>query len=304
MHDDYLLDHYLRTGNLFGAIEVLRRQLSQDPDDATAHALLALVLLDTKRLSAAAAEAGIAMALAPTYPLSLRALAAVRLAQARNDEAAEIAQQYRVIYPEDPDAWRLAAQVADAQRARAKRVEYLEHALTLDPEDPRILADLSYAAWEVRDAVSSRMYAEQAMRAAADASASLLAMGNVLLREGDVKGARAMAVEVLRSDPSNSAAIVLLSGVKARESWVLGLWWRYNAWMLQMGEARGIAILVGAFVVYRFVTQLSTDLGNEGLSGLIELIWLGLCAYTWFGPAWFKRQLDKELGTIHLDESF
>ena len=52
----------MEQGNAHGAIEIWRQLLTLDPNDAGAHALLSMCLVDTKRLHAAELEAGLALA--------------------------------------------------------------------------------------------------------------------------------------------------------------------------------------------------------------------------------------------------
>jgi len=36
----------------------------------------------------------------------------------------------------------------------------------------------------------------------------------------------------------------------------------------------------------------------------LRVAWLGLCAYTWYAPAHFRRMLARALGTVRLDPRF
>ena len=103
---------------------------------------------------------------------------------------------------------------------------------------------------------------------------------------------------------SGHRALTLIASIKARRNPVLGLWWRYHTWMSKLGQKGVVVALLGAYMVYRVVAQATEDLGHANLSEGIEYAWLGVCAFTWFGPVIFKRMVDKELGRVELDPDF
>ena len=46
------------------------------------------------------------------------------------------------------------------------------------------------------------------------------------------------------------------------------------------------------------------ELGYPGVSRVLQLTWLGLCAYTWSAPGLFRKWLKQELGAVRLDPDF
>lgn len=296
--------HYMSVGHYPGAIMELKQRLAEDPDNGVLHALLSRCLLATRRLVAAETEAETAMALDPTSGWCLSALIRVRLSQDRIADARELAEQYIALDPTNPSAWEVSADVADRASDRERRRVDLHRALALAPDDPDVLADLSECAREDGDLDKAQAFAEQALAAAPMSAAGRLAMGEVYLQRGDTEGAHAMAVEVLRGNPSHQGAITLLASVKAAQSPIMGLWWRYASWMMRHTGTEQIWVLMGAYVLYRLLTQVLTDLGYEGLTGTIEMVWVGVCIYTWVGPSWFQNMLRRELETVSLDEEY
>src|SRR5690349_7929156 len=103
-HDYRLAQKYLASGLTEQAISALRRILALDPSDATAHALLSLCLIDTKRTHAALYEARQALALDPESALSHRALGAALVTHQKFKEAERHLSQARDLEPEDADA--------------------------------------------------------------------------------------------------------------------------------------------------------------------------------------------------------
>ena len=129
-------------------------------------------------------------------------------------------------------------------------------------------------------------------------------MGRILLHHGKVEEAREHAIWALRSDPSSRGALHLMAAVKARSSFWLGLWWRYSTWMGALGDGRAILVLLAAYVLYRFGVITAQHVGRQNLAEYLSLLWLGIVAYTWFGPMLFRRSLEKELKTVQLREDF
>ena len=76
-----LAQQQMDQGQLEGAVDSLRQVLSIDPDDSDPHALLAICLLDLRRLHAAEHESGMALALEPLSGLALYASALVLMAR-------------------------------------------------------------------------------------------------------------------------------------------------------------------------------------------------------------------------------
>ncbi|MGH6927658.1 MAG: tetratricopeptide repeat protein, partial [Dongiaceae bacterium] len=106
-----LAQQLLRIGNTGGAIEQLRRALSVAPDDAFAHALLALCLNDTRRLHAAAHEAKLALSLAPEMPVAHLVAGIVATNRHHFRAAEEHLTQARALAPGDSNVLRWLARL-------------------------------------------------------------------------------------------------------------------------------------------------------------------------------------------------
>lgn len=298
-----LAQQQLQVGQLAGAVESLRGALAEDPDHADVHALLALTLHDMKRLHAAAHEAEVALSLDPLGRLPLTASGVVLLARRRLGAAEERFEQLRRLWPEDPEPPRLLARLRKLQNKRREQKQLLDESLARDPEDVDTLADLADWHLEQGDLETAERYVREALEIEPEDPDALISMGHLLLRRGDVEAAREHAVWALRKDPSDRAALHLLTAVKARKNPLLGLWWRYSTWMGALGEGRAIVVLLVAYVLYRFaVITAESVLEQPGVAALVSLGWLGIVAYTWFGPAIFYRSLKKELAGVELKD--
>lgn len=295
---------HLSEGRADAAIEVLRQLLTLDPDLAEAHALLAICLYGKRRLAAAEREAGIALGLAPDLPWAHHAMGLSLLAQRRFADAERHLEEASLHDPDEPAHLRALAGLYGLTDRKKDVLPLLERALDLEPDDPDTLVALGNVHLEEGRVELAAQRAREALEVTPEHLDGLVLMGHMHLRRGAVDEAREHAIWALRQDPEDLGALHLLAAVKARASFFLGLWWRYSVWMEALGERRSMAVLLGAFVVYKLAALLTDDLGAPELSSVISLAWLGVVAYTWVGPAMFKRSLEKELSTVRLHPDF
>ena len=294
----------LSQGNYLQAIEALRRVLSLEPEDAEAHGLLALCLVDARRLAAAETEAKLALARAPLLPLAHVAMGQVSFARRDFSRAEESFRTALELEPDRAAHHRRLGELFSATARRAEAEAAFARALELEPEDP----DNLVAVGRERLHGGAIDEAERLARAALELSPAhqdaLVLMGSVLLRRGDVAGAREHALWAVSADPTDRGALGLLTAIKAKTSWLLGLWWRYNTWCGEVGSRSAVLVLLGAFVLYRLLTQLLSDAGKAGGAQIVSFAWLGICLYTWVGPGMFRREVQKELESVQLRKDF
>jgi tetratricopeptide (TPR) repeat protein len=294
---------HLRTGRPGNAVDAFCESLALEPDDASTHAWLAIALLGAKRLTAARIEAELAVGMAADAPLPLYALGRVRLGERRYKDAEETFRALLAVEPDDPANHRALAEVHVARHRWDDALAMLEQARALDPDSPDTLGDIAEVHWQRGRPAEAEVAARAALEANPEHADALVVMGWLLLRRGEVAEAREHAITVLRVQPSHGGATLLLVGVKARGSWVLGVWWRYNMWMVGLGP-RAITVMLVGFASYRMVSLLAEDFGPAGLADVIQILWLAFVAYTWFGPALFRRTLEKELAPVGLKRDF
>ena len=297
-----LAERQLALGQVHGAIESLRRVLAMDPDMADAHAVLALALLRLKRLAAAEHESGMALTLEPESWLALWASGHVLKAQRRFGEAEERFETLRAHDPTSAQPLVALARLRQLQGRRAEAGPLLEKARRLDPEEPDVLAALGDWYLDKGRLDEAERLAHEALELEPEFGDALILMGSVHLRRGRLEAAREHAIWALRQDPSDESALHLLASVKARSSRLLGLWWRWSAWMGTLEDGHSILVLLGAFVLYRFGVITADFYQHENLASYLQVLWLGLVAYTWIGPGLFHRSLKQELAGVKLDE--
>lgn len=299
-----LVQHHIHIGHYDGAIDTLKQVLGLEPDLAEAHALLALCLLEKRRVYAAEQEAKTALAIEPSLELSHFALANIYIAQRKFTQAKESIQHLLEMDPHNVQYYLLKARLMDLIQKKAEILPLLEKALELEPGSAEVLSELSDYYIDTFDLDLAESYAHQSLQSEPENVNGLVSMGRVLLFRGATEEAREHAVWALRQSPTNGAALALMAGIKARKSPILGLWWRYHVWSSRMGMTRSVLVLLFAYICYRVLTMGFADLDMEQAAGTLQLVWLGFVLYTFIGPGLFERSLEKELGDIKLNENF
>lgn len=286
------------------AINYLQQALAIDPDHAFAHGLLSIALIHAKRLHAAEAEARIALTLDTDEPLAYRALGAVLVAQKKWKEAEPHLVHAVELEPEEPAGHRSLAMLYSLSGRRDEALAALQHARELAPNDPSVLADLGELHLERGEMMLAERFAREALDQDSGHPDALVVMGYVELKRNHTQLAREHAVWVLHDRPDDHQALSLLAAVKARESKVLGLWWRWNTWMREMGDTRSTLVLLVAFAIYRAATILLEGTEYDRFAGMVTLVWLGAVVYTWVAPGMYQKMLEKELESVRLRPDF
>lgn len=293
-----------RLGNHRGATELAQRALTIDPDHAGAHASLAFILLDAKRVPAAALEVRAALALDGNDPYIHRVAAAVLTAQRKLADA----WAHCLVALEDPTAtpiaYVLGARIRSLQGDTARARELLLEALALEPTHVGALTELARLELRTGDREAAARHIELALESdPVDHEAHLVA-GAIELARGDAAAAEQHARFVLGQSADDEGGLELWAAIQARRSWLLGAWWRWNLWISLRDDRRRIALLIGAFLVAQVAIIVTDELGYQGMSRALGLAWLACCAYTWFAPELFRRMIARSLGTVRLDPDF
>ncbi len=293
-----------RLGNHRGATELVQRALTLDPDHARAHAALAFTLLGARRLPGAVIEMRAALGLDANDPYIHHVAAAVLGAERKLEDA----WAHCLIALEGPvaatETYVLGARIRTLQGDRPRAKELLLEALALDAAHTGALTRLARLELDAGNRAEASRLALLALESdPADHEAHIVA-GYLDLASDDTAGAEQHARFVLNQNATDQDGLALWTAIQARRNWLLGLWWRWNAWISRGDERRRVALLIAMFVLVRIAIILTGELGYEGASRALTLGWLGFCAYTWFAPELFRRMLQRELGTVHLDPDF
>lgn len=287
-----------------GAIDLLRRALAIDPDHARAHAMLALALLGAKRLPGAEIEARLSLALDGNDAFCHYAAAAVLRAQRRLREAWEHCEVALQADAADIDIYVLGAGIRALRGELAEARALLTEALAREPGHAGALTQFARLELDAHRYAEAARYIDDALRASPGDVDAHITAGYIDLVRGDIAGAEEHARFALGQDATERDALALWAAIKARRSWMLGLWWRLNAWVSLRSEAGQVSLLIGSFVIVQVAIILAAALDLDLALRVLRWGWLGFCGYTWVAPALFKRMLERDLGTVVLDPNF
>jgi Flp pilus assembly protein TadD len=293
-----------RLGNHRGATDLAQRALSIDPDHAVAHATLAAILLDARRLPGAGLEVRIALGLDGNDPYIHRVAAAVLAAERKLDDAwAHCLIAIQASTPA-PEAFVLAARVRSLQGDRAHARELLEEVLAIEADHTGALTQLAQLELTGGDPGEAARVVQRALESdPADRAAHVVA-GFIDLARGDAASAEHHARFVLQQNAVDPDGHALWAAVQARRSRLLGAWWRWNTWISLGDDRRRLALSMAGFLLAQVAVIVTDELGFPNLSRALGLGWLGFCAYTWFAPTLFRRMVSRALETVRLDPEF
>jgi Flp pilus assembly protein TadD len=178
-------DLCIRTGNPAGAIHCLRRLLAEQPDDATAHYQLGVLLTRAGHLDEALQHCRKAAALVPGNADFLSGVGAILLAGSRISDAIPYVER---ALEADPGHAASHAQMAIIQYFRGKvadAVPHFERALAAMPERTDLLLTFANACEQLRQADRCRELLDRALALDPANPTALLLQAKLLRRAGD-----------------------------------------------------------------------------------------------------------------------
>jgi tetratricopeptide (TPR) repeat protein len=296
-------DDFRRRRNWPQAIETCRRILAEDPEHARAHASLALALIGARRLEGARIEIGLALAHDGNDAFCHHAAAVVRRAERKLDDAWQHCL-VAIEHDEDVPALVLGASIQLLRGLHDEASELVERALERAPGDAGALRMQARLLLAVGDLDAAARSIETSLRAEPDVIESHVIAGHVALARGAIDDADRHVQVALHASADDVDAIGLLCAIKARRSRLLGLWWRWSSWVARRGAGGQIGLQIGSFLLARLAMILAGAVGLDELAGVIQVAWLGFCAYTWIAPVMLRKMIARELETVKLRDDY
>lgn len=294
-----------RAGNYSGAIEPLRDVLTEDPEHAEAHQILANCLLQQRRITSAAYEAKMAVTLEPLNSDHRVILALVLNTQRKVKAAIEELEIAVELSPNNPSAYLLLSQIHRLSGQSKKAQKNLARAFELSPNDFDIIAEAGFAALERNDIEAVQSFAKDILSLAPSHASGLVLMGWAELHYGDLEEATRLALNALEYDAVDINALHLMVSIKARSNPLGAIWWRWNRFLIKIGEARSIFVVVGIWLVYRWLL-----LGIEHftlpdyITYILILVYLMFVVYTISADVIIRKMIEKESERIKLKPNF
>ncbi len=237
------------------AVSAARQALTADPDDAIAHALLALGLAHLEQGKAAIEAGRRAVALAPELSFAHYALGWALLEHSEMSAAERSAHEALRLDP-DSNGYALLAQVYVRRRRWADAINAAEKGLQIDPEHPGCLnlRALSLGALGRSDEAAAVMNGVLALDP--DDAFGLTNRGWLMLRQSRPQEALESFRGALRLDPTlDWARRGIIEALKARSS-LYRLVLRYELWVGSLSSRAQWLLILGLFFGGRVVRAL------------------------------------------------
>ena len=233
----------------------LRQALGAEPDDAYAHALLALCLIERKQPDDATDEAQQAIHLAPDMAFAHYALAKVWYDRDHYDAARTAIEEAIRLDPESADYRFLLGAIHFDERRFEEALRAADEGLAVDAEHAgctnlRVMALVKRG--RTREAVD---VTEAALARDPENSSTHANRGWTLLEQGKANEALGHFRESLRLDPENEwAREGIVEALKARNP-IYAVMLRYFLWMSKLSRQAQWGVIIGGYFANRVLTQ-------------------------------------------------
>jgi len=234
------------------AVPELRRALTDDPEDASTHAMLALALSNQKDREGAIAAGRRAVALAPEMDFAHYALGMV-LYEADDIPGAEAAAREALRLEQDAGNYALLGQVLTRRRRWKEALAAAEKGLRVQPTDSGCATVRALALSSLGRADEAEQVVRDSLRRDPEDPYSLTEYGWVLLRRSRYDEALDTFRSALRLDPAyERARLGIVEALKAR-SGIYRLVLRYVFWLGSFEARTQYFIVFGLWVASRIV---------------------------------------------------
>lgn len=270
-----------------------RLALVEDPHDAGAHALLALLLADQEaRRDDALAEARAAIGLAPDDAFPHYAEAYVHLQADRWEESERAATTAIHIDPDDPANYAALSAALLGRRRWAEALAAADTGLELDPEYSTLVNLRAQALVQLgrRDEANATLHG--ALGRDPENSVTHANQGWALLHRGDREGALSHFRESLRLDPEGEwAREGLVEALKAKNPLYAAML-RYFLWTQRMDRRVQWMVIVGGIFGFNLVRRVAR--ANPALAPWLTPLMVAYGAFvllSWTAPQVFNAVL-------------
>lgn len=270
----------------------LRQALTSDPDNAMAHAWLAICLREREQFTEATMEARMAVGLAPDDAETHYVLATVYSQRNMAKEAKLSLDEAIRLDPADPRYWgQMAALHQDAKRYRSA-LECAERGLRLDPENSVCTNIRAMALRGLGQKDEAGDAVEAALARNPENAISHANMGWNMLHQSKPKQALEHFREALRLQPDLEwARAGIVEALKAR--WLpYRLILRYFLFMSRMTSRVQWFIIIGAYLGYQVIQTVSKN--NPAIGKYLwPIAWayLAFVISTWLAAPFFNLML-------------
>lgn len=259
-----------------------RAALADNPDDATAHAYLALTYVELNRLFEAKREADAAIRSDPDSEFSHLAKGQVELKRGNLREALAAVEEALRLDPQNAFSHGIRAAIRFDQRNWRDALRSAERGLALDQEQVNCSTVRTMALLQLGEKDRATEQTADALRRDPDNDLSHTAAGWAALHSGKPDEALRHFREALRLEATNDwAKAGMIEAMKARY-WLYRQMLNYFLWMSRLSYTMQIVVLAALFFAPQFLQALARAV--PAIAPFTELIVLAILAFavsTW-----------------------
>ncbi len=286
------------------AAEELQQVVAEDPENAYAHALLALTLSEMGKPKFALDSAKQTIALAPDWDYSYYVMSIILFEQDKIRESKSAIMQAIEIEPEDERYFALLSNIHYQNKDWQLSLEAAEEGLRINSENVQCANLRAMALTQLGRKEEAGITIKSALHKDPENALTHANQGWTLLQQGDHNSAMNHFKEALRLDPTMDwAREGIVEALKARNP-IYRIFLKYLFAMSRLKEGMQWAVIIGAYVLYRVL--LSVVESNPSLEPLfwpIVGLYLGFVLLTWVADPLFNLSLRlNAFGRLALSE--
>ena len=271
----------------------LRQVLGEHPDDGTAHAMLAVCMVQTpSRYQEATETAQRAVVLEPDEAYSHFIHSIVLWKRNHLPEAQNAIAEAIRLDPYDPDYFAQSSQLHLAQRDWQAALDDAESGLEIDPEHGSCNNLRTIALERLGRGDEAVVSASENLKNNPESSYSHSAHGWALLNSGDYLKAQDSFREALRLDPTNQAASDGMIDAISSRNILFRVMRKFNVWISRLSHKYQFAIIFGAWILVNVLSRVGGNV--PWLAPLVPLILMAYMAFavlTWTSESIFNTLL-------------
>ena len=275
------------------AAEQLKQLLAQDPDDAEAHALLALCLLDNKdQWHNATREAEQSIHLAPDHPFSHYVLASVLNKRSRTAESLAAIDEALRLDPGQSLFYALRASLLAQLERWSECLEAASLGLQMDPDDTSCANMRSLSLERLGRKNDALQQADNAVSRDPDSGHAHSMRGWALLQKGRVAEAQLAFREALRLEPTNEFARTGMIQALNSNNFLFRIAFKFHSFLGRLGSTYRWAIVLGFWVGMQVLQSLGN--ANPILKPFVTpllLLYFTFCMLPWIADPLFDAFL-------------
>jgi len=270
----------------------LRQALAEEPNHASAHALLAICLSDDEEHADARREAEAAIGLMPNTAFGHYALAYVFFNRNRFEEAGRAVEAAIQLDPAEADYYSLLANVRLQQKKWGDALDAADRGLAHDAENVGCANLRATALIKLGRKKEAEATVEATLARDPEDATSHATMGWTLLERNQPREALEHFREALRLDPDMKwAQAGIVAGLKARYR-LYGLMLRYFLWMSKLSGRMQWGVILGGFFGMRVLRGLAQSTPAIGAwIWPIVVVYVVFVLLTWLADPLFNLLL-------------